>query len=116
MTTNATRRLLRDLAAHGAGPGKRYPAELRAKVTEAAHARVEAGESLRSVAADIGVRFDTLQRWCQGAGPVAKPRAMRAVEIVAEAPTRGLTVVTPNGLRVECGSVEDAVALLRALA
>lgn len=70
-----------------------------------------------TIADEIGASFDTVRRWCRdGAG---ESRALRRVEVVAEpivaSPRTSFTVVTACGLRIEGASIDEVVALERAL-
>ena len=70
------------------------------------------------MANELGLRIETLRRWCVGREPDASPSRvvkLRPVEVVAESATRELSVVSRSGLRVEGLTLEDVVALLRAV-
>src|SRR5271154_6897626 len=114
MTTTQGSTLRSALGEHTAGRGKRYDAELKSRVVAFAHAQRGEGRSWAQVATELGLRFETLRRWCVKRSP-SLPRAMRRVEIVAEGAPRELTVVSLSGLRIEGLTLEDAVALLRAV-
>ena len=105
--------LRRKLAAHAAGPGHRYAPGLRAAVVEHARAERRRGRSLSAFAAELGIREATVHRWLRS--DVDAPLALRPIEVVHEAPTQALVVVSPGGVRVEGLSLADAVALVRAL-
>lgn len=94
------------------GVGRRYPAELRALAVAVAETRRE--EPLAKVAADLGVSAMSLQRWLEQGEPVR----FRPVEVepgFAEAPARGLVLITPRGYRVEGLEAGALVSLLRVL-
>jgi hypothetical protein len=104
------------------GRGARYPEELRAEAVSLARAAVEGGESLGSVAAELGVAAGTLSRWLEA--PPA--RSWRAVEVVAEpepaavspvepSSPAGLVLITSQGHRLEGLSLDEAAVLLEAL-
>ena len=104
------------------GRGARYPEELRAEAVELARAAVEAGESLGSVAGELGIGAMTLSRWLED--PPATE--WRPVEVVEEAGIasevagegtlrRGLVLITSRGHRLEGLSLEEAALLLEAL-
>jgi transposase len=114
MTTTEGSTLRGALDEHTAGRGKRYEAELKSRVVAFAQAQRGQGRSWGQVATELGLRFETLRRWCVK-GSSSLPRAMRRVEIVADVASRRLAVVSPGGLRIEGLTLEDAVALLRAV-
>jgi hypothetical protein len=68
------------------------------------------GVSWHQISSELGVRFETLQRWCERAP------TMRAVEIIPD-PPRGtsVAVVSPSGHRLEGLTLDEAIAALRAL-
>jgi|SRR5271165_505023 len=113
MTTTQGSTLRSALGEHTAGRGKRYDAELKSRVVAFAQAQRGEGRSWAQVATELGLRFETLRRWCVKGS--SSPRAMRRVEIVADGAPRKLTVVSSSGLRIEGLTLEDAVALLRAV-
>ena len=102
--------LRRALSSHVGGRGRRYATALRARAIGFAEQRRAEGRSWSEVAAEVGLRVETVRRWCVERGP-----QMRAVEVVAERAEHGVTLVTAAGLRVEGLSVEEVVAVLRAL-
>jgi len=111
---NARVKRFRDAVARSGagGVGRRYPAELRAVAVALAQERSE--EPLARVAADLGVSVVSLQRWLEQDEPVS----FRPVEIesrLAEAPSRGLALITPRGYRVEGLEAGVLVSLLRVL-
>jgi transposase-like protein len=119
MTTHEVERLRRELQRRGGARGKRFDPELRRRIVAFAEHRRRDGASWAAIATELGACFETVRRWC-GGGSLAATRQLRRVEIVAEPivdvrPHRALAVVTPNGLRIEGGGIEDVVALVRAL-
>ena len=102
--------LLRALSAHRPGRGKLYAPSTQAQVVEFALRRRADGVSWNQLASELGLRFETLRRWCSHAP------TMRAVEVVADAPrVGGVTVVSPSGHRLEGVTLDEAIAALRAL-
>lgn len=94
------------------GVGRRYPSELRAVAVAVAQERRE--EPLARVAADLGVSPMSLQRWLEQ----GEPAGFRPVEVEsgsAEAPARGLVLITPRGYRVEGLEAGVLVSILRVL-
>jgi hypothetical protein len=71
------------------------------------------GVDWRETGERLGVPWQTLMRWSNGARGAA-PR-MRAVHVAETAPTAALTITTPTGLRLEGASLDDVVHVLRAL-
>ena len=116
-TTQEARRLKQALAAQERGRGKRYDKTLRARIVAFAEQRRAEGESWGNIATELGARFETLRRWCQGRRPEpTRALAVRPVEIVAAARGGGtLAVVSRSGLRVEGVTLDDAIAILRTL-
>jgi hypothetical protein len=97
------------------GRGVRYPVAVRERVIDYARARRVEGASWAHVASELGLRFETVRRWCHAGGGVERPRAIRPVEIVVGDQRMALSIVTPSGIRVEGATLEDTIALLRAL-
>jgi len=64
------------------GRGARYPADLRAEAVALAGLVLEAGESLSSVASELGIGAATLSRWLED--PPARAMEWRAVEVMEE--------------------------------
>ena len=80
---------------------------------EFARGRRAEGASWKQIAGELGMRFETVRRWC---AREASRSGLRPVVVVdAEAPGRGVAVVSSSGHRVEGLSLEDAIAVLRAL-
>lgn len=115
--------LRRALRERGAVRGKQFEPELRARVIRFATQRRDDGASWMTIATELGACFETVRRWCvRPAAPaaLAKSTHLRPVHVVADATIEvvapsAMKVVTPNGLRVEGVSVEQVVALVRAL-
>jgi hypothetical protein len=105
--------LLRALSAHHPARGKLYAPATQAAVVEFARARRSEGASWQRIAAELGMRFETVRRW--HSRPSGMP-TMRAVEVIAEGPRAvGVAVVSPAGHRIEGLTIEEAIAALRAL-
>lgn len=108
------RDLRQELAARERGRGLHYPAELRDHVTAWARHRLKGGGAVQAVAAELGIRRETLRRWLR-ARPVAA--ALVPVEVAADLGSRaGLSVVLPSGFRIDGLTVDEAVAVLQRLA
>lgn len=100
------------------GRGRRYPAELRARVTAFAKGRRKSGASWCTIKKELGQRFDTVRRWCVDvAAPQRReqsPTTLVPVRVIASrAPGRTVTVVSPAGFRVDGLTIAEAAALLR---
>jgi hypothetical protein len=102
--------LRRDLARVETGRGRRYPAELRARVVSWANGRRAAGTSWEEIKRELGRRFDTVRRWCVDG---TETKALVPVRVVATAPARALSVVSPTGYRIDGLTPAEAAALLR---
>jgi hypothetical protein len=107
--------LRRALNAHRPGRGKLYAREVQSAVVEFAQDRRRAGASWKQIAAELGLRFETVRRWCVSARP---ERALKRVEVVDDVggEAGGLRIVCPSGHRLEGLTLQDAIAVLRALA
>lgn len=110
--------LRRELARVEKGRGKRYPEQLRRRVTTWAAARHAAGASWQEIKRELGQRFDTVRRWCAvEGGPRTLSRALVPVRVVRDESTaaRTVAVVSPTGFRVEGLTLFEAAAMLREL-
>jgi len=95
--------------------GQRYPVELRRRIASAAHAFRADGLSWQRIGEAFGIWPVTLRRWCDsGIGSAASVAApLVAVQVVGD---RGeVSVVSPQGWRIEGLSLSDAASLLRSL-
>lgn len=94
----------------------RYPLPLRREVLGFARRRRAAGDRLKEIARELGLPWQTLHRWLE-----ASPRRrFRPVAVVATASTPAVSrlpvsIVTPQGLRVEGLDLESAADLLKRL-
>jgi len=106
------------------GRGARYPEDLRVEAVAFARLRLEAGESVRSAASELGLAAGTLSHWLEA--PPAPAMEWRAVEVVDEEaapapassppPAPGtLILTTARGHRLEGLSLDEAALLLEAL-
>jgi hypothetical protein len=97
------------------GPGRRFPTVLRTQLIGAVRELRVRGESVKRIAAVLGVSKGSVERWSADRRR-AKPTALVAVEVetsgVHEA---GLTLIGPRGHRVEGLNVRTAAMLLREL-
>ena len=95
----------------------RFPHDLRDEITALALQRRARGESLKSTAARLGLRVQTLYTWQRKRRAVA----LRRIRVVAPAPPPATApgqpvLVTPQGFRVEGLGPGQLAELLRALA
>jgi hypothetical protein len=107
--------LRRALLAHRPGRGKLYAPEVQAAVIEFAHERRRAGASWKQIATKLGLRFETVRRWCTSARPGPTLKRVEVLDDVAQS-SAGLRLVCPSGHRLEGLTLADAITVLRALA
>lgn len=99
------------------GLGLRVPNPLRALAVRYVRWSLSRGSSLVSVAARLGVSRLTLSRWLEESGPES-PEPFREVvirELPAPVSRSVLTLVTPEGYRIEGLDAASLVSLLRSL-
>ena len=94
----------------------RYPASLRREILGFARHRRSAGESLKEIARDLGLPWQTLHRWLER----SPRRRFRPVAVVASPPESAdsgpaITIVSPQGFRVEGLDLASAADLLKRL-
>ncbi|HEY8427948.1 MAG TPA: hypothetical protein VIL20_06215 [Sandaracinaceae bacterium] len=78
--------LRRELARHDKGRGKRYPVDLKQRVTSYALRQRDAGASYEAIAKTLGLAFETVRRWCMAASARDESAAMLVpVQVVAQA-------------------------------
>ena len=95
------------------GPGKRVSAELKRIAVEYARRALDRGDDLDAVAGRLGVLPVTLERWLDEA-PV-EPTLREVVirdEVAGGAASGCVTLVTPEGFRIEGLGASDLPALL----
>lgn len=102
------------VADHEAGWARRYPDSVQRVVVRYAQARRAEGASWPAIAAELGLWFETLRRWCARAQPSASE--MMPVEIVDdERSSSAVVIVSPSGFRLVGLDAAQAVAALKAL-
>ena len=107
--------LRRELARHEKGRGKRYPTDLKRRVTGYAIRQREVGATYEAIAETLGLAFETVRRWCTAATSIDEHAPMLVpVEVVAEARST-VAIISPSGFRLEGLEPAEAVAALRAL-
>jgi hypothetical protein len=99
------------------GRGARYGEDLRQEAVALARAGLLAGQSLGSMAGELGVGCATLARWLEGTRAVLRPVEVRgeAGEEEEPGPASSLVLVAPSGWRIEGLRREDIPELLRVL-
>jgi transposase-like protein len=89
---------------------KRVPVELRTEAVAFAKAEHALGQRYKTIARALGVKAETLMRWCRASH---EPKFARVVVKSAARPR--LTVHGPAGIRIEQLSLKQVAELLRAL-
>ena len=115
--TSAFADLQRAIRKHQSAGPLRYPKELQAEIVAAVEAGRADGHSWDALSKELAIPYETLRRWTAKASMTPKadrPVAMRRVEVTNRA-SGSLVLVAPSGVRVEGASVEEIVALIRAL-
>ena len=98
------------LAGRERGRGKRYTPNLKQRIAEVARVLRGRGQGWHTIGRFFGVPHETVRRF---AGENPAP-AFVPVEVV-DAASAGLTLVTPDGYRVEGLSPTDVAEILRRL-
>ena len=99
------------LARRERGRGKRYRPRLKHRIAEAATALRRQGQGWQAIGKFFGIPHETVRRF-SGAETTT---ALVPVEIVDEVACAGLTLVSPEGYRIEGLSVGAAAEILRRL-
>ena len=108
-------RLREEVAKHEGGRGNRYPAALQREAIRYARSRREEGASWATIAGEVGLRFETLRRWCLRESEVAMASIVPVEVDAREAVGSEVVIVSPSGFRLEGLDAASAVAALRAL-
>ena len=90
---------------------RRVSEELRAEAVAFARAAHASGERYKAIASTLGLKPDTLMRWCRRGG---EPKKFARVAVKRALPPR-LTVHGPAGTRIEGLSLDQVAELVRAL-
>ena len=109
------RRLAKQLKRHQAGVGKRYPTEVKRRVVAWAAVRREHGAGWAALGRELGLKLETVRRWCMSDAGQSGARALVRVEVKPEVEQQHFAVVSPMGFRVEGLSLSDVAELMRAL-
>ena len=95
------------------GPRPRYPKELRERIVSYAQAELQRGHNVEEIAAELGMKWRTLQRWRSE----HKQGQFRRVQVVPNAPaSKTLTLYGPLGVRLEGLALDEVAELIRRLA
>jgi transposase-like protein len=89
---------------------KRVPVELRQEAVAFTKAEHTLGQRYKTIAKALGVKAETLMRWCRASHA---PKFARVV--VKRAPQPHLTVHGPAGTRIEQLSIQQVAELFGAL-
>ena len=89
---------------------RRVPVELRQEAVAFAKAEHASGQRYKSIARTLGLKADTLMRWCRDS---REPKFARVV--VKRAAQPHLTVHGPRGTRIEQLSIQQVAELFGAL-
>jgi hypothetical protein len=103
-------RLRGALARRERGRGKRYTANLKQRIAAAATALRERGQGWQAIGRFLGIPHETVRRFA-GA---SEGSAFVPVEVVGTV-SGGLSLVSPDGYRVEGLAAADAAEILRRL-
>lgn len=111
--------LRRELARVERGRGRRYPEQLRARVTRWSRGRRQHGASWQAIERELKISAESLRRWTMADAQLQA--ALVPVEVVADADDdasgagQQLRLVTRGGHRIEGLSLADVVELVRVL-
>lgn len=112
--TSTAASLRNAIHAHGPSRGKRYDGPLKSRIIAFVRCRREQHASFAEIAAELGLCFETVRRWCQAPEQRAST-AMLPVRVVAERRERMVSIASEAGYRIEGLTLHEAVAALRAL-
>ncbi len=102
--------------------GWKYAAEIRERVLAYARRRRAEGGGIKSIAAELGLPWQTLDYWLHGRKPEARSEKVPLLPVTLEAEVikrtgeATLVVHGPRGLRIEGLDIEDLADLVRRLA
>jgi hypothetical protein len=102
------------------GTARRYPKELREKITRWVKVQREKGVRTEVIASTLGVSWESLARWAGERGPSSQGdrprlRAVRVTPSPLESTEGRLTVRTPQGFAVEGLDMAGVIELMRRL-
>ncbi len=96
------------------GRGQRFSKELKAAAAEYCEARRAKGATFGELEKELGIKNQTLGRWCQHKRRQGRSK-FRRVQIVNHKPTSSLRLFGPCGIRVDGLSIAQLSELLRRL-
>jgi len=111
--------LRRELARVERGRGRRYPEQLRVRVTQWTRVRRQHGASWQAIGRELQIAAESLRRWTMP--DLQRQPALVPVELVADVDDdatvagRQLRLITRGGHRIEGLSLADIVELVRVL-
>jgi hypothetical protein len=111
MVDQEIQKLRAALARRERGRGKRYTPSLKQRIAAAATELRRQGQGWQTIGKFFGIPHETVRRF-SGASTTT---ALVPVEIVDEPAGAGLTLVSPEGYRIEGLGVGEAAEILRRL-
>lgn len=99
----------------GKAHGRRYPPGMKQLILAFVERAKDAGMSVSDCCRRLGLSAKQLSMW-RGELRAAEPKALVPVRVVDEAPWSTLSVVAPNGYRIEGLSTAQAIEVMRELA
>jgi transposase-like protein len=98
-----------------AGVRHRCPADLREEIVGRARSLRRQGLSLQRIASSLAMSPKTLANWLRRYQGTLRRVTVTSSPSVAHQSSGGIQIVTPQGYRIEGLSVDEAIALVRAL-
>jgi hypothetical protein len=111
MVEHEIQKLRTVLARRERGRGKRYTPILKGRIAEAATTLRRQGQGWQAIGKFFGIPHETVRRFCSANSTTA----LMPVEIVDEPRRTALTLVSPEGYRIEGLDVGGAVEILKGL-
>lgn len=104
-----------DLVRLGRAQGRRYPPGMKESILKFVDAAREAGVTVTDCCRRLGLSPKQLSNW-RAEQRASEPKALVPVNVVGDAPWATLSIVAPNGYRIDGVTTEQAIELMRALA
>jgi hypothetical protein len=98
------------------GRGRPYPKLLLGKLLSYTVARRRQGAKVAEVAAELGMKFQTLSRWIGEQRPTKRFERVEVIAPRVESKTRALIVRGPGGICVEGLDLDGVIELMRRVA